>query len=133
MKPTCQIWPKFYNSLTNIGTHIIYILSTNITTIALASRFLTSLLKKIQGGLHGMISHSLPLSLHSGWPPEAGHFCRSHLVSRCTLQKGPRHSRALHAISQTVGAPPSPPDPSQPPGLHSHWNSNNSPGKTKPQ
>lgn len=57
----------------------------------------------------------------------------SHLVSRCTLLRGPPRSRVLRAISQTAGAPPSPPGLSPPPGLHSRWSSSNSPGKQSAQ
>lgn len=53
----------------------------------------------------------------------------SHLVSRCTLPRGPPRSRVLHATSQRAGAPPSPPGLSPRPGLHSRWSSSNSPGK----
>lgn len=53
----------------------------------------------------------------------------SHLVSRCTSQRGPPRSRVLHATSQRAGAPPSLPGLSPRPGLHSRWSSNNSPGK----
>lgn len=53
----------------------------------------------------------------------------AHLVSRCTLQRGPPRSRVLRATSQRAGAPPSLPGLSPRPGLHSRWSSNNSPGK----
>ena len=79
-----------------------------------ASTFLISLLKKTN-----MRGTSWDVTFPR-CPPNARHPYPSHLVSRCTWQKGPRHRRALHATSQIAGAPPSPPDPLQPPGLHSH-------------
>lgn len=73
---------------------------------------------------------SAPLSPPHPPPPLLTQKLRwSHLVSRCTSQRGPPRSRVLHATSQRAGAPPSLPGLSPRPGLHSRWSSNNSPGK----
>ena len=65
---TGQIWSKFYYSLlSNIGTYLIYMLSINVTTIALSIYgFENTVFKhcyRKQGELHGMIGHPCPLSL----------------------------------------------------------------------